>query len=53
MSVSERLRALLESGELDWDNPRQREAYLKAWAAGAFSPSKPEVPRMPVRRGNG
>lgn len=26
-----KLAGLLESGELDWDNPRHREAYLKYW----------------------
>ena len=25
------LAALLESGEFDWDDPRHREAYLRAW----------------------
>lgn len=29
--VHPRLLALLESGEFDWDNPRHREAYLRAW----------------------
>lgn len=29
--VHPRLLHLLESGEFDWDNPRHREAYLKAW----------------------
>lgn len=26
-----KLLGLLERGELDWDNPRHREAYLRAW----------------------
>jgi len=26
-----KLLELLESGEFDWDNPRHREAYLRAW----------------------
>jgi hypothetical protein len=30
--LNPRLLALLESGELDWDNPRHREGYLRAWA---------------------
>ena len=29
--VNPRLLELLESGDLDWDNPRHREAYLKYW----------------------
>ena len=29
--VHPRLAELLERGELDWDNPRHREAYLRAW----------------------
>ena len=32
-----RLRELIESGEFDWDDPRHRVAYLKAWARGEFS----------------
>jgi hypothetical protein len=53
MTVSGKLAELLESGELDWDDERQREAYLRAWAAGVFSPNRPEAPWMPVRRTNG
>ena len=30
-AVDPRLLELLESGGLDWDNPRHREAYLRAW----------------------
>ncbi len=30
-TLNPRLAELLESGELDWDNPRHREAYLKYW----------------------
>ena len=30
-SVHPKLLGLLERGELDWDNPRHREAYLRAW----------------------
>ena len=33
-AVSPRLLGLLRSGELDWDNPRHREAYLRAWVNG-------------------
>ena len=29
--VHPRLTELLESGGFDWDDPRHREAYLKAW----------------------
>jgi hypothetical protein len=29
--LNPRLRKLLEESELDWDNPRHREAYLKYW----------------------
>ena len=29
--VNPGLLELLESGQFDWDNPRHREAYLKAW----------------------
>ena len=31
-----KLAALLESGEFDWDNPRHREAYLRAWVNGVL-----------------
>ena len=30
-SCNPRLLDLIESGELDWDNLRHREAYLRAW----------------------
>ena len=40
---------LLESGELDWDNPRHREAYLRAWVNGtAPPPPKQEEPDPPA-----
>ena len=52
-AVNPRLAELLESGEIDFENPRHREAYLKAWAAGAFSPARAGIPRIAVRRGNG
>jgi hypothetical protein len=32
--LNPRLLALIDSGELDWDNPRHREAYLRAWVNG-------------------
>lgn len=38
---SPRLLALIESGQLDWDNPRHREAYLRAWAKGDLKPYAP------------
>lgn len=49
--MSPKLAALLESGQLDWDNPRHREVYLRAWAQGAFSPHPPQVPQVAVTRG--
>jgi len=36
-----RLLELLESGGLDWDDPRHREAYLRAWVSGS-APRKAE-----------
>ena len=36
-SCNPRLLDLIESGELDWDNPRHREAYLRAWVKGEVS----------------
>ena len=33
-----RLLELLERNELDWDNPRHREMYLRAWLNGAVKP---------------
>ena len=29
--MNPRLMALLESGDLDWDDPRHREMYLRTW----------------------
>jgi hypothetical protein len=49
--VDPKLRDLIESGGLDWDDDRHREAYLKAWAAGVFSAHPPEVPRVAVTGG--
>jgi hypothetical protein len=34
-AVHPRLRELLENDELDWDDERHREMYLKAWIAGS------------------
>ena len=34
-ALNPKLLALLERGDLDWDNPRHREAYLRAWVKGA------------------
>ena len=34
--VNRRLLDLIESGELDWDNPGHREAYLRAWVTGSL-----------------
>lgn len=31
MRFHPKLRKLLEEDELDWDDPRHREAFLKAW----------------------
>ncbi len=31
MTVNPKLLDLLERDELDWDDERHREAYLKAW----------------------
>lgn len=36
--MNPRLAELLESGGLDWDDQRHREAYLRAWVAGAAPP---------------
>ena len=30
-TLNPRLAELLENGELDWDDPRHREVYLKYW----------------------
>ena len=42
--VNPRLLELLGSGEFDWDNPRHREAYLRAWVKGEL-PGKTEDDR--------
>jgi hypothetical protein len=38
VTASPRLLELLERDELDWSDPRQREAYLKAWVRGDVKP---------------
>lgn len=43
------LARLLDAGELDWHDPRHREAYLREWVRGAFSPVKTE-PRVAAGR---
>lgn len=50
MPVNPKLAALLESGEFDWDNEKHREAYLRAFTAGAFSAHPPDEPRVAVVR---
>ena len=35
-SLHPKLLQLLESGEFDWDYPRHREAYLRAWVRGGI-----------------
>ena len=46
-SVHPKLAGLLESGELDWDNPRHREAYLRAWVNGELPPPSQTEPGPP------
>ncbi len=43
-ALNPRLRELLESGGLDWDNPRHREAYLRAWVNGQLPKAEENVP---------
>ena len=38
---------LLESGRFDWDNPRHREAYLRAWVNGALPRKAEDNDRRP------
>jgi hypothetical protein len=38
LAVNPRLLELLERDELDWSDPRQREAYLRAWVNGDVKP---------------
>ncbi len=44
MTVHPALLGLLERGELDWDDERQREAYLRAWVSRVPLPAY-EAPR--------
>jgi len=37
-----RLLELLETGRLEWDNERHREAYLRAWVTGALPRRVPD-----------
>jgi len=34
VTATPRLLEMVASGELDWDNPDHRAAYLRAWARG-------------------
>lgn len=40
--MNPRLQELLESGELNWDDPRHREAYLKYWLSRPFKQEEEE-----------
>jgi hypothetical protein len=44
VTASPRLLGLIERDELDWDDERHREAYLRAWVNGAFA-----LPARPVK----
>ena len=48
--MNPKLAGLLESGEFDWDNDQHREAFLRAFTAGAFSAHPPPVPVVAVVR---
>jgi hypothetical protein len=48
VTVSPRLLDLLERDELDWDNLKHREAYLRAWVSGELPPPKPAEPGPPA-----
>ena len=42
-SLNPALARMLDDGRFDWDNPRHREAFLRAWMNGAFPlPGKEE-----------
>ena len=43
--MNPRLAELLENGELDWDNPRHREAYLRHWLNRPFRQEEDPVDR--------
>jgi hypothetical protein len=38
VTANPRLLELLERDELDWDDQRHREAYLRAWVNGDLKP---------------
>ena len=42
MTVNPGLRELLETGAFNWENPRHREAYLRAWVKGGLPVKKEE-----------
>ena len=42
--ASPRLLELIETGELDWDNLRHREAYLRAWVKGEVPAARETAP---------
>jgi len=42
-TLNPRLQELLDSGELNWDDPRQREAYLKYWLSRPFKQEEESV----------
>jgi hypothetical protein len=44
VSAPARLLELLGSGDLDWDNPKHREAYLRAWVNGDLPEKAEEEP---------
>jgi hypothetical protein len=48
VTVSPRLLELLERDELDWNNEKHREAYLRAWVNGEVKPY-PIHPQAEVR----
>jgi hypothetical protein len=44
LTANQRLLELLKSGELEWDNPGHREAYLRAWVNGELPEKAEEEP---------
>ena len=53
MTVNPRLAELIESGELDLEDERQREMWLRTWASWEFSAYKPDVPQGPAGQVSG
>jgi hypothetical protein len=48
--LNPRLAALLEKDELDWDDPRHREAYLRFWLNQPFRQEEEDrLPAAPAR----